>query len=151
MSCNATSHQGASLCTVSPYSSHLSTVWTNCSLDLLSLEVRADRTAPAQHCVCAAGQTERVLPQWLTGITAVAIFLFLAFVTFLVNKAWCGSPSRSVTRTDTCTVPTFKEDLCGDKNRGGRRRQLAERQEEEQAALRRCEEEDQKLFLQVFC
>ncbi|XP_062306674.1 PDZK1-interacting protein 1 [Osmerus eperlanus] len=31
----------------------------------------------------------RALPQWLTGFIAVAGFLFLVFVTFLVNKAWC--------------------------------------------------------------
>ena len=65
--------------------------------------------AAAQHCVCAADPKERLLPQWLTGIIAVVIFLFLAFVTFLVNKAWCRSSSRSVTGSDTCTVPTFKE------------------------------------------
>ncbi|XP_041792122.1 PDZK1-interacting protein 1 [Chelmon rostratus] len=40
---------------------------------------------------------ERLLPQWLTGIIAVSVFLFLAFVTFLVNKAWCGRSSRSST------------------------------------------------------
>ncbi|CAL8310329.1 unnamed protein product [Lota lota] len=32
---------------------------------------------------------QRLLPQWLTGLLAVAGFLFLSFVGFLVNKAWC--------------------------------------------------------------
>uniref|UniRef100_A0A8K9UZ67 Uncharacterized protein n=1 Tax=Oncorhynchus mykiss TaxID=8022 RepID=A0A8K9UZ67_ONCMY len=31
---------------------------------------------------------DRTLPQWLTGIIAVVVFLFLIFVAFLVNKAW---------------------------------------------------------------
>ncbi|XP_037324476.2 PDZK1-interacting protein 1 isoform X1 [Pungitius pungitius] len=35
---------------------------------------------------------ERVLPQWLTGIIAVSGFLFLAFVGFVVKKAWCEEP-----------------------------------------------------------
>ncbi|XP_038555353.1 proximal tubules-expressed gene protein-like [Micropterus salmoides] len=38
--------------------------------------------------------SERLLPQWLTGIIAVSIFLFLSFVVFLVKKAWCEEPSR---------------------------------------------------------
>ncbi|KAM9358185.1 PDZK1-interacting protein 1 [Symphorus nematophorus] len=38
--------------------------------------------------------SERPLPQWLTGIIAVSAFLFLAFVSFLVKKAWCEEPSR---------------------------------------------------------
>ncbi|XP_037324478.2 PDZK1-interacting protein 1 isoform X2 [Pungitius pungitius] len=37
---------------------------------------------------------ERVLPQWLTGIIAVSGFLFLAFVGFVVKKAWCEEPRR---------------------------------------------------------
>ncbi|KAL6108564.1 uncharacterized protein ACO6RY_19066 [Pungitius sinensis] len=37
---------------------------------------------------------ERVLPQWLTGIIAVSGFLFLAFVGFMVKKAWCEEPRR---------------------------------------------------------
>lgn len=47
--------------------------------------------------LCAAGRTqaERALPQWLTGLIAVTGFLFLTFVAFLVNRAWCGK-SRSV-------------------------------------------------------
>ncbi|KAM3876285.1 PDZK1-interacting protein 1 [Diretmus argenteus] len=37
---------------------------------------------------------QRLLPQWLTGIIAVAAFLFLAFVAVVVNKAWCEHSSR---------------------------------------------------------
>ncbi|XP_071402919.1 PDZK1-interacting protein 1 [Centroberyx affinis] len=40
-------------------------------------------------------QEERLLPQWLTGIIAVTVFLFLVFVAFLVNKAWCDKSRRS--------------------------------------------------------
>ncbi|XP_036410751.1 PDZK1-interacting protein 1 [Megalops cyprinoides] len=40
------------------------------------------------------GTATRTLPNWLTGIIAVAVFLFLVFVAFLVNKAWCETPSR---------------------------------------------------------
>ncbi|XP_061096877.1 PDZK1-interacting protein 1 [Conger conger] len=36
----------------------------------------------------------RALPNWLTGIIAVAVFLFLVFVAFLVNKAWCANASQ---------------------------------------------------------
>ncbi|XP_051980464.1 PDZK1-interacting protein 1 [Xyrauchen texanus] len=39
-------------------------------------------------------KVERALPNWLTGIIAVSIFLFLLFITFLVNKAWCETPSE---------------------------------------------------------
>uniref|UniRef100_G3NFS0 Uncharacterized protein n=1 Tax=Gasterosteus aculeatus TaxID=69293 RepID=G3NFS0_GASAC len=42
-----------------------------------------------------AKMQERALPQWLTGIIAVSGFLFLAFVGFLVKKAWCEEPRRS--------------------------------------------------------
>lgn len=47
-------------------------------------------TASAQ-----AENAERALPNWLTGIIAVAVFLFLVFIAFLVNKAWCETPSDS--------------------------------------------------------
>ncbi|XP_030289206.1 PDZK1-interacting protein 1 [Sparus aurata] len=46
-----------------------------------------------------AGQSkasERPLPQWLTGIIAVSGFLFLAFVSILVKKAWCDSSREKV-------------------------------------------------------
>ncbi|XP_034564259.1 PDZK1-interacting protein 1 isoform X2 [Notolabrus celidotus] len=38
---------------------------------------------------------ERLLPQWLTGLIAVVGFLFLTFVLFLVNRAWCDKSDRS--------------------------------------------------------
>ncbi|XP_068563271.1 PDZK1-interacting protein 1 [Cebidichthys violaceus] len=41
--------------------------------------------------------SERLLPQWLTGLIAVAGFLFLTFVGVLVKKAWCEEPSRKKT------------------------------------------------------
>ncbi|TSK53711.1 PDZK1-interacting protein 1 [Bagarius yarrelli] len=41
-----------------------------------------------------AGKVERALPNWLTGIIAVAVFLFLVFVAFIVNKAWCKGSSQ---------------------------------------------------------
>ncbi|KAI3369161.1 hypothetical protein L3Q82_026114 [Scortum barcoo] len=43
---------------------------------------------------------ERPLPQWLTGIIAVAGFLFLVFVTMLVKKAWCEDHSRKETTVE---------------------------------------------------
>uniref|UniRef100_H3CE24 PDZK1-interacting protein 1 n=1 Tax=Tetraodon nigroviridis TaxID=99883 RepID=H3CE24_TETNG len=48
----------------------------------------------------AAAQTgrapaERALPQWLTGLIAVTGFLFLTFIAFLVNRAWCGKSSTN--------------------------------------------------------
>uniref|UniRef100_A0A9J7X9G4 T-cell acute lymphocytic leukemia 1 n=1 Tax=Cyprinus carpio carpio TaxID=630221 RepID=A0A9J7X9G4_CYPCA len=39
-------------------------------------------------------KAEQALPNWLTGIIAVAVFLFLVFIVFLVNKAWCETPSE---------------------------------------------------------
>ncbi|XP_051977275.1 PDZK1-interacting protein 1-like [Xyrauchen texanus] len=41
-----------------------------------------------------ADKVENAFPNWLTGIIAVAVFLFLLFVTFLVNKAWCATQSK---------------------------------------------------------
>ncbi|XP_056133791.1 PDZK1-interacting protein 1 [Lampris incognitus] len=43
----------------------------------------------------AQGMDRRALPQWLTGLIAVAGFLFLVFVAFLVNKAWCQRTQRT--------------------------------------------------------
>ncbi|TDH09015.1 hypothetical protein EPR50_G00103580 [Perca flavescens] len=51
------------------------------------------------------GTTERLLPQWLTGIIAVAGFLFLAFVVLLVQKAWCDEPI-----TMKSTVESVRQD-----------------------------------------
>ncbi|RXN20448.1 PDZK1-interacting 1 [Labeo rohita] len=44
-----------------------------------------------------AAQAEKAgeaLPNWLTGIIAVGVFLFLIFIAFLVNKAWCEDASK---------------------------------------------------------
>ncbi|XP_066548190.1 PDZK1-interacting protein 1 isoform X1 [Amia ocellicauda] len=38
------------------------------------------------------GINQRALQPWLTGIIAVVVFLFLVFIAFLVNKAWCEQP-----------------------------------------------------------
>ncbi|KAK9967610.1 hypothetical protein ABG768_001996 [Culter alburnus] len=45
--------------------------------------------------VAAQEKAEQALPNWLTGIIAVGVFLFLVFILFLVNKAWCETPSKS--------------------------------------------------------
>ncbi|KAI1891913.1 hypothetical protein AGOR_G00148610 [Albula goreensis] len=42
----------------------------------------------------SAQQVTRPLPNWLTGIIAVVVFLVLAFVAFLVNKVWCETSSQ---------------------------------------------------------
>ncbi|KAM9848828.1 PDZK1-interacting protein 1 [Aulostomus maculatus] len=44
-----------------------------------------------------AHMDERLLPQWLTGIIAVSVFLFLTFVVFLVKKAWGDKHARRTT------------------------------------------------------
>ncbi|XP_034054418.1 PDZK1-interacting protein 1 [Gymnodraco acuticeps] len=44
-----------------------------------------------------AAQSDRALPQWLTGIMALCGFLFLSFVGFLVKKAWCEEPRKKST------------------------------------------------------
>ncbi|XP_056271068.1 PDZK1-interacting protein 1 [Pseudoliparis swirei] len=51
--------------------------------------------------------SERLLPQWLTGILAVTGFLFLTFVGFLVKKAWCEEPSRKKTTMELVGVNEF--------------------------------------------
>ncbi|CAB1419281.1 unnamed protein product [Pleuronectes platessa] len=80
---------------------------------------------------------ERLLPQWLTGIIAVAAFLFLSFVALLVKKAWfekstgtksereselvltnehTSVPSRDVVRSKDVNVLDFLEiDSCADR------------------------------------
>ncbi|XP_077964137.1 uncharacterized protein LOC120823711 isoform X2 [Gasterosteus aculeatus] len=58
-----------------------------------------------------AKMQERALPQWLTGIIAVSGFLFLAFVGFLVKKAWCEEPRR-----EEVTVELVGEDEFVNKN-----------------------------------
>ncbi|XP_063056191.1 PDZK1-interacting protein 1 [Engraulis encrasicolus] len=46
---------------------------------------------------------QRGIPNWLTGILAVAVFLFLVFVAFIVNKAWCTErrPDNEMAETST--------------------------------------------------
>ncbi|KAF7703027.1 PDZK1-interacting protein 1 [Silurus meridionalis] len=41
-----------------------------------------------------AESAARALPNWLTGIIAVSVFLFLVFVAFLVNKVWFEDSSQ---------------------------------------------------------
>ncbi|KAM7011932.1 PDZK1-interacting protein 1 [Tautogolabrus adspersus] len=47
--------------------------------------------------------SERLLPQWLTGIIALVGFLFLTFVVFLVKKAWCGESGRRKSSAEAVT------------------------------------------------
>ncbi|XP_034737988.1 PDZK1-interacting protein 1 [Etheostoma cragini] len=51
-----------------------------------------------------AATPERLLPQWLTGIIAVAGFLFLVFIVLLVQKAWCEDTRRK------SAVETLRQD-----------------------------------------
>ncbi|XP_037530359.1 PDZK1-interacting protein 1 [Nematolebias whitei] len=41
----------------------------------------------------ASAYSERLLPQWLTGIIAVSSFLILTFIGFMVKKMWCEKSS----------------------------------------------------------
>lgn len=65
----------------------------------------------------APTQTNRPLPQWLTGMIAVSGFLFLSFVVLLVKKAWCEDPNRgrnsaeSVRENEFVMSDTFETDL----------------------------------------
>lgn len=36
----------------------------------------------------------RLVPQWLSGLTAMTIFLLLTFMFFIVKRIWCEKPSR---------------------------------------------------------
>lgn len=36
-------------------------------------------------------KVERALPNWLTGIISVVVFLCVVFIAFLVNKVWCDT------------------------------------------------------------
>ncbi|XP_037837271.1 PDZK1-interacting protein 1 isoform X2 [Kryptolebias marmoratus] len=38
--------------------------------------------------------SERLLPQWLTGLIAVSSFLLLTFIGFVVKRMWCEKSSR---------------------------------------------------------
>eukprot|EP00066_Takifugu_rubripes_P027727 XP_011616993.1 PREDICTED: small integral membrane protein 24 isoform X1 [Takifugu rubripes] len=64
---------------------------------LLMVAAVAAQTGTAQT---ERSQAERALPQWLTGIIAVAGFLLLAFVALLVNRAWCGKSSYKDVESD---------------------------------------------------
>ncbi|XP_056893489.1 small integral membrane protein 24-like isoform X19 [Takifugu flavidus] len=64
---------------------------------LLMVAAVAAQTGTAQT---GGSQAERALPQWLTGIIAVAGFLLLAFVALLVNRAWCGKSSYKDVESD---------------------------------------------------
>ncbi|XP_028258997.1 small integral membrane protein 24 [Parambassis ranga] len=55
--------------------------------------------------------SERLLPQWLTGLIAVSGFLFLAFVSFLVKKAWCEQSSRRRSSVEVAVSTTNQMDL----------------------------------------
>ncbi|XP_029988432.1 PDZK1-interacting protein 1 [Sphaeramia orbicularis] len=73
-------------------------------LSVVSCLLMTAEAAAAQSGPSAGGQ--RLLPQWLTGLIAVAVFLFLAFVTFLVKRAWCDESSRrSPVETETPNEP----------------------------------------------
>uniref|UniRef100_A0A3Q3FH55 Uncharacterized protein n=1 Tax=Labrus bergylta TaxID=56723 RepID=A0A3Q3FH55_9LABR len=54
------------------------------------------------HKVVKFQPSERLLPQWLTGIIALVGFLFLTFVVFLMKKAWCDESGRSSHELFTC-------------------------------------------------
>ncbi|AWP10487.1 putative NACHT and WD repeat domain-containing protein 1 [Scophthalmus maximus] len=61
-----------------------------------------DRTVKVWDVASAQVQvSERLLPQWLTGVIALSCFLFLTFVGVLVKKAWCGESSRGRTSGET--------------------------------------------------
>ncbi|XP_020512917.1 PDZK1-interacting protein 1 [Labrus bergylta] len=47
--------------------------------------------------------SERLLPQWLTGIIALVGFLFLTFVVFLMKKAWCDESGRKKSSAEAVT------------------------------------------------
>ncbi|XP_060890062.1 PDZK1-interacting protein 1 [Labrus mixtus] len=51
--------------------------------------------------------SERLLPQWLTGIIALVGFLFLTFVVFLMKKAWCDESGRKKSSAEAVTGNDF--------------------------------------------
>ncbi|XP_008285777.1 PDZK1-interacting protein 1 [Stegastes partitus] len=51
--------------------------------------------------------SERLLPQWATGIIAVAGFLFLCFFVLLLKKAWFEDPSRKRNSADRMKETEF--------------------------------------------
>ncbi|XP_061594103.1 PDZK1-interacting protein 1 [Cololabis saira] len=48
--------------------------------------------------------SERLLPQWLTGIIAVTCFLILTFIGFLVKKMWCDKSNGKMNSGDSGTM-----------------------------------------------
>uniref|UniRef100_A0A3B3UEY8 Uncharacterized protein n=1 Tax=Poecilia latipinna TaxID=48699 RepID=A0A3B3UEY8_9TELE len=60
-----------------------------------------------------AGQSERLLPQWLTGIVAVCSFLLLTFIAALVKKVWCESsrPGERSEPQQNSGIRTSSEEL----------------------------------------
>ncbi|XP_030063372.1 PDZK1-interacting protein 1 [Microcaecilia unicolor] len=38
---------------------------------------------------------QRRFPQWLTGLIAVSVFLFLVLVVFVVNRVWCEDKKKN--------------------------------------------------------
>uniref|UniRef100_A0A665VJ65 Uncharacterized protein n=1 Tax=Echeneis naucrates TaxID=173247 RepID=A0A665VJ65_ECHNA len=78
------------------------------SVKLVSRPAECGRSLTSDLCVPAHRQvSERVLPQWLTGIIAVVGFLFLAFVIFLVKKAWCENLNSMINNKRICINITF--------------------------------------------
>ncbi|XP_017159921.1 PDZK1-interacting protein 1 [Poecilia reticulata] len=63
---------------------------TSCLLVLVLVLVGAAAAQTGQ-----ASPSQRLLPQWLTGIVAVCGFLILTFIAALVKKVWCESSSRN--------------------------------------------------------
>ncbi|CAN9506527.1 unnamed protein product [Ophioblennius macclurei] len=62
--------------------------------------------------VCEA-QTERIFPQWLSGIIAVTCFLLVVFISFLLKNIWCDSPDtrKQSLESDVVQDDPSKQDL----------------------------------------
>ncbi|XP_016518741.1 PDZK1-interacting protein 1 isoform X2 [Poecilia formosa] len=60
-----------------------------------------------------AGQSERLLPQWLTGIVAVCSFLLLTFIAALVKKVWCESSRSSSVDAAFAETNPYESNLDG--------------------------------------
>ncbi|XP_014870470.1 PDZK1-interacting protein 1 isoform X2 [Poecilia latipinna] len=64
-----------------------------------------------------AGQSERLLPQWLTGIVAVCSFLLLTFIAALVKKVWCESSRSSSVDAAFAETNPYETNLDGPRPR----------------------------------
>ncbi|KAJ1169957.1 hypothetical protein NDU88_001838 [Pleurodeles waltl] len=53
----------------------------------------------------------RAFPQWLTGIIAVSVFLFLVLIVFVINRIWCGRSQKNEFPAVTETKATGNEVL----------------------------------------